>query len=171
VTGQANEPIILTLQFDAAADAFFQRMRTAHYPPALNRIPAHLTLLHALPADAQEAVVAAVAQAARRPPFTATVAGLMPLGRGVAFRVEAPALAPLREGIARRFAARLTPQDRETFRPHVTIQNKVPPGEAKRTLAELAATFAPFEATAEGLQLWRYRGGPWAPLGAFAFAP
>lgn len=44
---------------------------------------------------------------------------------------------------------------------HVTIQNKVSPDEARDTLAEIAATFTPHQATATGLALWRYFGGPW----------
>ncbi|GAB5376119.1 MAG: hypothetical protein AcusKO_25810 [Acuticoccus sp.] len=64
----------------------------------------------------------------------------------------------------------LTRQDREKFRPHITVQNKVSPQEAHATLDHLAATFTPFSATAEGLQLWWYRGGPWQPLAAVPFA-
>ena len=45
--------------------------------------------------------------------------------------------------------------------PHVTVQNKVAAAEAKRVYAELLAGFAPFEAEATGLHLWRYLGGPW----------
>jgi hypothetical protein len=30
--------------------------------------------------------------------------------------------------------------------------------------------FTPFSVTAEGLQLWHYRGGRWAPAGAIGFA-
>ena len=63
----------------------------------------------------------------------------------------------------------LTRQDRQPFRPHVTVQNKVTPAEARRTLAGLAAGFAPFEAVGTGLALWAYRGGPWAPLSRHLF--
>jgi len=95
----------------------------------------------------------------------------VPLGRGVALRIASPTLLALRADLAARFRPFLTAPDRERFRPHVTVQNKVSRAQARRTLATLPARFAPFTATAEGLQLWRYRGGPWAPLAAVPFTP
>lgn len=162
-------PIIMTLQLDEESAAFFERLRRAHFPPALNKIPAHLTLFHALPGDELLAVMETTARAAARPPFMVSVEGLMPLGRGVAFRLASPALVGLRADLARRFAPWLTRQDREGFRPHITVQNKVAPHEARATQAELERTFAPFQARAEGVQLWSYEGGPWAPIGALGF--
>ncbi len=93
----------------------------------------------------------------------------MPLGRGVAYRIGSETLGTVRKGLAETFAEDLTRQDRERFRPHVTIQNKVTPETARATLAALEETFTPFTATAEGLQLWHYRGGPWSPLAAVRF--
>lgn len=163
------DPIIVTVQLDAATAEFFECRRRTYFPPALNRIPAHLTLFHALPGDAADAVMRTIAVATRRPPFPVTVEGLMPLGRGVAYRIASPPLVGLRADLARRFEPWLTRQDRERFRPHVTVQNKVAPHEARATLEALSAAFLPFGGTAEGLQLWHYRGGPWAPLAAVAF--
>jgi hypothetical protein len=40
---------ILTLQLDPTAQAHFEALRQQHFPPALNHIPAHLTLFHQLP--------------------------------------------------------------------------------------------------------------------------
>jgi 2'-5' RNA ligase len=162
-------PIIVTVQLDAVTADRFEAERRRYFPPALNRVPAHLTLFHALPGEAEREVVVAVAAAVRRPPFAVAVDGLRPLGRGVAYTLAASELGAVREAVSRRFAGRLTAQDREKFRPHVTVQNKVSPGEARATLELLARNFVPFEARAEGLQLWRYRGGPWQPLGAMAF--
>jgi hypothetical protein len=51
----------------------------------------------------------------------------------------------------------------------VTVQNKVPPRDANALLRQLQATFQPFEVRAEGLLLWRYRGGPWEPVRRFVF--
>lgn len=169
VSEQAAAPLILTLQMDAALTAHFEAMRQRHFPPELNRIPAHLTLFHQLPGEEEAEVVEIVAATAGRPAFPVAVTGLMPLGRGVAYRVEAPPLLALRRDLATRFSRWLTGQDRQRFRPHVTIQNKVSPAEAKRTMAGLAAGFEPFGGWAEGLQLWRYEGGPWRAAGAIAF--
>jgi len=146
-------------------------MRRTHFPPALNRIPAHLTLFHQLPGEEEAEVVEILARVARRVAFPVAVTGLRPLGRGVAYEIEAPPLLALRRDLATRFAPWLTGQDRQRFRPHVTIQNKVTPEEARATLARLSARFAPFGGWAEGLQLWRYVGGPWEAAGAIPFRP
>ncbi len=68
-----------------------------------------------------------------------------------------------------RWHDQLTAQDRQRFRAHVTAQNKVSPWEARQSLAELRAAYEPVEATALGLELWRYDGGPWTPLATFDF--
>lgn len=163
-------PIILTLQFDEASSAFFDAQRRAHYPPAINRTPAHLTLFHALPGEEPDAILRALAPHVRQPAFPVLVERLIPLGRGVAYGVASQRLLGLRRALAETWREALTRQDRERFRPHVTIQNKVTPQEARATLARLEASFAPFRATAEGVQLWWYRGGPWQPLAAVPFA-
>ncbi|MBW1279601.1 2'-5' RNA ligase family protein, partial [Escherichia coli] len=71
--------------------------------------------------------------------------------------------------LARSFAAVLTAQDRQGWRPHVTVQNKVTPETARALHADLAFGFTPFRFTAPGLLLWRYLGGPWAQRTSFVF--
>ena len=170
-----NRPIILTLQFDGDSQAFFQTQRTRYFPPAINYIGAHLTLFHNLPGEQFEAVLKKLARVcAAQEPFALEVCGLMKLGRGVAYALEAPALQALRRTLAAAYEPWLVKQDRERFRPHVTIQNKVSPAQAAALYEHLAADFEPFEARAEGVQLWFYEGGPnrpgiWAPAGAVAF--
>ncbi len=163
-------PLIITLQLDAASADYFDRLRTAYFPAAINHLKAHLTLFHNLPGEKERATLETLARAAAaRAPFEMTVAGLMKLGRGAAFRIESAALLDLRAELAAAFAPWLTKQDREKFRPHVTVQNKVAPHEAAALHDHLARGFAPFFAVAEGLQLWRYEGGPWSPVAAMAF--
>lgn len=167
----AEPAIVLTLQMDPVAQARLDGLRRAHFPPTLDKVPAHLTLFHALPGDRLEAVVETVAcHAAATRPFDLVFDRLLPLGRGVALGVDCEPLGRFREALATTFRPWLTGQDRERFRPHVTIQNKVTPERAKATLEALARRFEPIEATAEGVQLWRYLGGPWAPAGAIGFA-
>lgn len=163
-------PIIVTLQLDGATSETFERLRQTYFPPELNRVPAHLTLFHALPGAQVDRVLRVVGHSAlARPPFPVRVTGLLKLGRGVGFRLEAPTLTAVRREIQEAFAERLTRQDREGFRPHVTVQNKVSPERARHTYEALMAGFSPWEATAEGLQLWHYRGGPWEPLAVVPF--
>ena len=67
------------------------------------------------------------------------------------------------------FGEVLTGQDRQGFRPHVVVQNKVSGGEAKELLGRMQVEFRPFTVRAEGLQLWRYLGGPWELAEGFLF--
>ena len=98
------------------------------------------------------------------------MAGLISLGQGTAFRIESPGLADIRDRLADAFAPMLMPQDKAGWRPHVTIQNKVVPAEAKALLHRLQADFTPRPVAIAGLASWWYRGGPWAPLSRHMFA-
>ncbi|MCE7030241.1 2'-5' RNA ligase family protein [Jiella avicenniae] len=166
----ADAPLILTLGFDGASFAHLDAQRRRHFPPERNLIPAHLTLFHHLPGE-KEPEIAATLRALTRDaaPIPLTVAGLRFLGRGCAYDIEAPRLVALRRDLAIRWQADLTPQDAQGFRPHVTVQNKVPAAEARATFETLRAEFSPFEATGTDLLLWHYRGGPWDAAGKFPF--
>ena len=164
-------PLILTLLLDAASQRHFDELRQAHFPPARNHLAAHVTLFHALPGATVDEVVADVRVAARRPPFEVMVTGLRPLGGGVAFTLASPALEALRAGLAERWRHGLSRQDRSGFRPHVTVQNKVAADAAAALLASLRDGFSPWAARADGLALWRYRGGPWDHVSTVPFAP
>jgi hypothetical protein len=63
----------------------------------------------------------------------------------------------------------LTPQDIAPWRPHITIQNKVDPKEAKRLQQQLRSTFQPRPLSLKGLASWRYLGGPWEPIRSHVF--
>ena len=91
------------------------------------------------------------------------------LGRGVAFEIDCPGLVTLRSGLAAAWRGGLTAQDRQGYRPHVTIQNKASSGEARDARRHLDAVL-PITGRVEGLALWHYRGGPWEEAGRFAFA-
>lgn len=166
----AAPPLILTLGLDAASFARLDTMRRRHFPPERNFIPAHLTLFHHLPGEKEQDVAATLRAVTRDvAPIPLTVTGLRFLGRGTACEIEAPPLAALRRDLAAHWRDDLTPQDAQGFRPHVTIQNKVPADEARATFETLRAAFTPFEAVGTGLLLWHYRGGPWEEAGTFPF--
>lgn len=163
-------PLIVTLALDAESFAWLDALRQAHFPPARNFLKAHLTLFHKLPGGEAEAVGAVLrAVAADVEPLPLVFAEPMFLGRGVAVRVESAALHAVRARLAQRWRAWLTAQDRQGFRPHVTIQNKVAPERARALHADLAAGWAPRTGTGPGLVLWRYLGGPWAHVEDVAF--
>jgi 2'-5' RNA ligase len=163
--------LILTLVLDAASQARFQALRDAHFPPALNLVPAHVTLFHRLPGEERARIEAAIATlSALTPTLPIQVEGPRILGRGVALALRSPPLSALREKVRRSWADWLTPHDRQPWRPHVTVQNKVAPELARRLHQDLARDFAPLEAMAAGLRLWEYLGGPWRELRRFDFA-
>jgi 2'-5' RNA ligase len=166
----ALEPLIVTLRLDERSFARFDALRRAHFPPARNHIPAHVTAFHHLPGahlDAIAAHLAYVCAGTRAMPVMAERVRF--LGRGVAIVLASPPFERLRADLARQWSASLTPQDRQPFRPHVTVQNKVSAAEAQALYTHLQAEFLPFAAEGIGLCLWRYKGGPWEPLGKFRF--
>ena len=132
-------------------------------------MPAHLTLFHHLPPGVGRELGRRLAEATAAPPPRAAIVGVMDLGEGTAFRVESDELAEIREALAEAFHGLLTPQDMAPWRPHITIQNKVAPREAKALQQRLRAGFEPRSLVIRALASWRYEGGPWAPLGAHAF--
>ncbi len=163
-------PLILTLGFHPDDQARFDALRQAHFPAERNLIPAHLTLFHHLPGEEAAAVTDSVTTAAgAQCSFAVTVDGLRSLGRGVAYSLVSPALLQLRAGLARHWHDRLTAQDRQSWRPHVTVQNKASAEDAATLLAAMRAEFSSFTVRAEGLLLWRYLGGPWELEGRFPF--
>ena len=170
-TLDAPPPIIVTLAMEERAARHFDALRARHFPPELNRVPAHLTLFHALPGERAEEVDAAlIEECAARAPFHVEVVEPRSIGRGVIYRCQSGELERLRAAIAERFTDDLTRQDRQGWRPHVTVQNKVTSERAKQTLQTLARDFAPWSFRAEGLTAQDYLGGPWrerlfAPLG------
>ena len=164
-------PFVLTLGVDAAAQAEFDRLRRAHFPAKLNRIPAHITLFHALPGAEAQGIRQLLSEvAAGTTPFALDVTGLKKLGRGVAYVIEARELDALHGRLRSRWLPWLTPQDAQPFRPHVVIQNKVMPHVAAALYEDLAGSFRPWTIPAASLLLWRYLGGPWALDTAFSFA-
>ena len=164
------DPLILTLALHPDDQARFDRLRTLHFPAERNHLAAHVTLFHHLPGTEAAAVGSALAaEAAAQPPFPVEAAGLRFLGRGVAYELRSPALSALRGRLARLWQGWLTPQDQQGFRPHVTIQNKAAPEDARALHAALLAGFTPFTVRATGLDLWHYRGGPWDPAGTYPF--
>lgn len=164
----SSAPLVVTLALDGQSQARLDALRRRHFPSERNLVPAHVSLFHAVPETTQP--LDDVRAACARPPFTVEVSGVRPLGRGTALAVEAAELHEVHGQLAAAWAPVLTRQDRQPFRPHVTVQNKVTPEAARALLAELAAGFEPWRARALGIDVWRYVGGPWLPLARVPFA-
>jgi 2'-5' RNA ligase superfamily len=153
------QPLILTLQLDETAQLFYETLRRRHFPPERNVIPAHLSLFHQLPDEST--TYDAIAKLARYTQGFRLTSGIpRSIGRGVAIFFDSPPLSSLHHALSKLFHADLIPQDRQPFRPHIVIQNKVDPAIARETLTQvLDSSF--MQSVAVGLTLWRYLGGPW----------
>jgi hypothetical protein len=163
-------PLILTALLEPQAQARFEALRRAHYPAALNQVPAHVSLFHHLPGSELAAVKRRLqALCGPLPSPVVDVVGLKSLGRGVAFRLRSDELDDVRAELAAGWSTLLIPQDRAGFQAHVTVQNKVTSAEARATLQALAAGFVPFQTRAIAVAIWRYCDGPWQALGQVAF--
>ena len=93
----------------------------------------------------------------------------MDLGGGVAFRIVSPELDSIRGELAEDFFGLLGAQDAGGWRPHVTIQNKVSPKEARALKTKLESDFRPRPLEITGLGLHRYLGGPWEKIAVYSF--
>jgi hypothetical protein len=159
--------LIVTAELAPADFAWLDQLRRAHYPADRNQLPAHLTLFHSLPPSAQGEARRTLARLASNPPPRASIPGLMDLGGGVAFRVVSPELDAIRRELAAAFHGLLSAQDSSGWRPHVTLQNKVQPKQARALLAELQREFRPRPLAIHGFGLHRYLAGPWERVAIF----
>ena len=165
------QPFILTLWLDAESADYFNELRARHFPRERNYLDAHLTLFHALPAEAESQIRADLnAVAEVTPPLDLRFPDARFLGKGVAIEVEAPALVQLRRELSAKWRPLLGAQDARVIKPHITIQNKVTPAKARELFDEITAKWRSFDGRGIGLKLWRYKGGPWAAAGQWEFA-
>lgn len=165
------QPLIVTLKIDDGAFCRLDELRRQYFPPKRNLVPAHLTLFHNLPGEHEDTIQGDLEMiCSARAQFELDVSGLRFLGRGVAIDVHSRDLLEIRSALAKTWSGWLTPQDRQSFRPHVTISNKLPPETAKELYRQLQLEFEPVRATGAGLSLWRYLGGPWSLAQDFSFS-
>jgi hypothetical protein len=162
-------PLIVTADFAPDDFAWLEGLRRAHYPAEQNRVPVHLTMFQGLPPSAVEEVKQQLASHAAGPQPRASIAGLMNLSSGVAYRVASDELEEIRDAIADHFHGMLSAPDAAGWRPHITIQNKVPARQAKSLLDQLENEFQPRALGIAGLSVHRYRGGPWEALASYKF--
>jgi len=162
-------PLIVTADFAPSDFAWLEGLRRASYPAEHNRVPVHLTVFQGLPPSALDDVKRQLALHSAGSPPRAIIAGLMNLTGGVAFRVVSNELEAIRDSIADHFHGLLCGPDAAGWRPHVTIQNKVPPKQARALFAELERGFRPRPLGIAGLSVHRYRGGPWETVGTYPF--
>lgn len=170
MSARVGAPIIVTALLGKQDFAYFDGLRRAHFPPERNQLAAHLTMFHHLMPSLEAELRQRLNDETRGVPAPAArVAGLMSLGRGTAFRIESIALEMIRARLADAFAMVLVPQDAAPWRPHITIQNKVQPSEARALITALEDDFQPRPLAIAGLAAWAYLGGPWALISRHMF--
>ena len=161
--------LIVTAEIAPRDLAWLDQLRRTYYPAERNRLPAHLTMFHALPPSSEGEVRRALSRRGSERLPQASIEGLMDLCGGVAFRIASTDLDRIRRELATDFHGLLSAQDAGGWRPHVTIQNKVAPKEARSLMSRLDAEFRPRPLAVSGLGLHRYLGGPWEELAVYSF--
>jgi hypothetical protein len=161
-------PLILTLALEENAFEFFNALRKIYFPADKNQLEAHLTLFHLLP---NEPLVVEVVErtCTENNILLLQVIGPSLTGNGVAYKIESDELMRLHGTLQQQWKDFLIPQDLQKLWPHITIQNKVSPEEAKELLDFLTQNFSSFTTQGTGLQLWEYHGGPWKLFREFDF--
>ena len=163
-------PLILTVKLDADSLGFFDALRREHFPPQRNFLAAHITLFHHLPGEDISQVEDDLRRVgAEHKAFEMRFPNLRFLGKGTAAEIESAELLKLRSRLAALWNERLNSQDRQKFKPHITIQNKVAADEARRLYEAMRASWQTKTGFAVGLQLWHYLGGPWKLAEEFTF--
>jgi 2'-5' RNA ligase len=170
MTHSPASPLILTLKLDPLTFEQVNTLRQQHFPADRNWIPAHITLFHALPGEQILSVSEKLQQVcAQTSPFQIHFPDLRFLGKGVALECSSVSLNQLQQNLAQSWTNWLTAQDRQRYRPHITIQNKVLPEQARQLYEQMKEVWQPLTGQGEGLLLWYYRSGPWKLAKEFPF--
>jgi len=149
--------IILTAELDLPVSPG-STLRREHFPPERNLLPPHLTLFHRL-SSAQTARLDVLELPAAAVPVLYDAPIL--LGFGVAVRIRSSGLDQVRATALETMGGEFSRQDSQAWRPHVTIQNKVPADAARRLHSEMERGFVRRAGAVTGLLVWEYLGGPW----------
>ena len=158
-------PLIITAGFEPGFQSRLEGWRRAHYPAALNVVPAHLSLFRQVPPSAVAEVKARLARLAGEVgPLPARPMGFALREGGVVLELESPALLDLRDALAADLHGLLGVPDLVLPRLRVTLQNKVTAAVARASLAVLAGERLPATVRVERLLLWRHGGGPWEKI-------
>ncbi|KAL8957733.1 MAG: hypothetical protein Q9183_005980, partial [Haloplaca sp. 2 TL-2023] len=162
-TGQIeSETYILTLHTDAKHHRVVTDLRTKYFPPQLNKLSAHITLFRALPGSQLSRIEKDIHEIAQQHhPFFISTGKPHKFVEGVSLDVRAVPAQEIYHALKARWTTFLSKQD-HIFRPHYTIQNKVPEKEVvEKTMDEIQGSFTGSRGTADGLTLHRYEKGYW----------
>ena len=163
-----HPPLIITLNINEKAQAFFGEQRRLYFPKHINYLDAHLTFFHNLPSD-DAMIKDSLIQFSGRPSFEMQVTGVRHLGNGVAYALHSPELQDMHLKMQTEFRNLISGKDKQKLWPHITVQNKVTANKADILYRSLNRTFTPLSVTATGLSSWLYLNGPWEKKDEFSF--
>ena len=164
-----NPPLIITLNIDENAHAFFAEQRRLYFPPHINYLDAHLTLFHNLPSDVP-VIEEVMIDMATGNPFALRMSAVRHIGKGVVYYMESASLQQLHLAMQKRFSHLISGKDAQKLWPHITVQNKVTANKADMLYKKLQAAFEPFPVTATGFSTWLYLNGPWEKVKEYPFS-
>ncbi|KAI8935407.1 hypothetical protein NX059_007987 [Plenodomus lindquistii] len=158
---------VLTMKISDSLAKPMNEMRAQYFPKRLNRIPAHLTLFHALPHSHMEVLEQSLSQTClSMQPFAVSTGKPFRMRKGVGVNVDAGynELKNVHQQLQSQWQSFLSEQDAGGFRPHWTVMNKVDDEVAVNGAFESIRndlSQRSEEGQALGLDLWRYNRGNW----------
>lgn len=164
-----EKPIVITLELEAEAKAFFNEQRKLYFPSHINYLDAHLTLFHALPPN-EMIIEQTLEKISKRDFINLEITGLKHIGNGVVYMISSPVLQVLHKSMQQSFKSFLIGKDKQVLWPHITIQNKVTDFKSKLLYEKLAADFKAFTVKGIGISSFLYDGGPWIHQKDFPFS-
>lgn len=174
---EAEEELVyvLTLKLTDSLAKAVNSMREQYFPKKLNRIPAHLTLFHALPDSQFAAIESGLSQlSAKTKPFYVSTGRpfRMRLGVGINVGKGYNRMKQVHEDLRSQWMPHLSEQDQGGWKPHWTVMNKV--NEEKKVDEAFQAVEREMlqnaqEGQAIGLDLWRYEKGNWIFANEYMF--
>lgn len=168
---QVGIPLILTFTLDSISKSRLDSWREEYFPKERNHLTAHLTIYHQLPGQNIIAISQALEDFANaQSPVSLSFESLKTRAGFVGVHIESSELIATRTRLSAHLGEQLRAQDKQPYRPHVTVTNLGSPKDALSCFNSLEAKFKPWEGIATGFDLYHYRGGPWEFAKHFPFS-
>jgi len=160
---------VLTLSTDKRHHKRMTALRDQYFPKKINKLGAHLTLFHALPATKLESDIVPTIQdlVSKSQPFKVHAAKPFRMKKGMAITVPKNQGGQQSQDVHRALQDAwsqgwLSEQDAGGMRVHYTIMNKVDDAaQVEAAFQEVQNSWQGDWGTVEGLDLWRYDRGYW----------
>lgn len=170
-----KNPLIVSLRLNQTVTDKLTTIRRENFPSYNNNLDAHLTILHALPAEARTEMQSYLQSLTQgRKSYNLAFGHVQAKPRIVLLPVRSKALNDAVYSIQERFWDLLSDQDRKPFHQgHITLCNKRPEEEVAERGSKIQSQLEGCEAwrsVAEGFDLWVYQGNePWKHISYHPF--